>query len=67
MEGFQALSELVEEAANTDEERGNFTSAANDAAKGHLGQKKRKQADWISAQSRELIKKTERKQSIIRC
>ena len=54
---FQALSELVEEATDIDEEWSNFTSAVNDAAKEHLGQLKRKQADWISPQSRVLIKK----------
>ena len=54
---FNALAELDEEIADINEEWSNFTSAVNDAAKEHLGHRKRQRTDWISPQSRELIKK----------
>ena len=54
---FHALAELDEEIADINEEWSNFTSAVNDAAKEHHGHKKRQRTDWISPQSRELIKK----------
>ena len=54
---FHALAELDEEIADINEEWSNFTSAVNDAAKEHLGHKKKQQTEWISPQSRELIKK----------
>ena len=54
---FHALAELDEEIADVNEEWSNFTSAVNDAANEHLGHQKRQRTDWISPQSRELIKK----------
>lgn len=47
---FHALAEL-DEVADINAEWDNFTCASNAAAKEHLGQKKRKQADWISSRS----------------
>ena len=54
---FQALAELDADTADINEEWSHFTSAVNTAATEHLGLKKKKQVEWITSQSRELIKK----------
>ena len=53
---FQAFAEMDEE-ADINEEWDNFSNAVNAAAKEHLGQRKGKQTDWISSQSKEPIRK----------
>ncbi len=53
---FHALVELEEE-DDIDKEWNHFSSSINEAAKKELGYRKRKQEDWISTQSRDLIAK----------
>ena len=53
---FQVLAEL-DEAPDVNEEWTNFSKTVNKAAAEHLGHRKGKEVEWISATSRDLIAK----------